>query len=242
MTRRNRLRLTFLAATLLAAALFAAGCAASVQNECETQSCDALCRNAGYVHGYCGIDKACHCSYELQTNSNWNPWDIPDGGDACGGCPTRQLCCDGQCKAVETDTDNCGVCGRTCLEGEQCVNGWCTCGGMGACIEGYEMCCDGVCANILYDPTNCGGCGNQCEADTGPECYEGQCVCPDLTGTPRICAGTYEDMCCERTFLAAGGCFNLGDDREHCGTCENSCPVFEGSICLLGNCTESLNP
>jgi hypothetical protein len=231
-----------LALTLGAGAL-SVGCAASVQNECERQVCDSVCRNAGYAQGYCGIDQDCHCSYDVGGNNHWNPWEVPDAGDACGGtCPTRQLCCEGSCKDVESDPQNCGLCGRVCGEGEQCVNGWCVCGDAGTCIEGSEKCCEGQCVNILYDPTNCGDCGVECQAETGPECLEGTCVCPNLTESPRACDGTYEDMCCERTFLAAGGCFNLGDDREHCGSCDNTCPVFEGSICLAGQCTESPNP
>lgn len=222
--------------------LLSGGCAASVQNDCETRTCDAVCRNAGYVSGYCRVDRSCHCSYDIPGNANWNPWDVPDGGDACGGaCTARQICCDGVCRDVEVDRDHCGLCDRRCAEGEQCVNGWCTCGTWGTCVEGLEKCCGDECVNIQYDPTNCGDCGVTCEADTGPECFEGHCVCPDLSDSPRACAGTYEDMCCGRTFLAAGGCFDLGNDREHCASCDNSCPVFEGSICLLGQCTQSLN-
>lgn len=210
-----------------------------MQNECESTSCDAICRNAGYVNGYCGIDKVCHCTYDIHGNSNWNPWAVPDGGDACeGACMARQMCCDGECKSVEFDPDHCGLCGRKCGEGESCVHGWCQCGEMGKCIEALEKCCDGQCVNIQYDPTNCGDCGVACQADTGPECVDGECVCPNLTANPRACEGTYEDMCCERTFLAGGGCFNLRNDREHCGSCERTCPVFEGSICVLGNCTQ----
>ena len=215
------------------------GCAANAQYTCDTSTCNALCRNVGYVRGSCETE-VCHCSYQNEnTNSGWNPWDTPDGGDECGGCPERQLCCDGVCMAVENDLYNCGICGRQCADGESCVNGWCLCGGTSGCLTDSEKCCGGTCVNLLYDPTNCGDCGVACQPDTGPECWEGECVCPDLTDSPVACDGTRADLCCERTFLAAGGCFDLDMDREHCGTCDLSCPIFEGSICLFGSCTTS---
>ena len=222
--------------------LSAAGCAANTEMECDLLTCEGLCRGAGYVTGSC-LGSDCHCTYETPGNSNWNPWQVPDAGDLCGGCSSGNMCCDGLCIGVESDPNNCGGCDRICPFGHQCANGWCRCGEHGPCIEGLERCCDGECVNVMYDPTHCGTCGNTCEPTTGPECIEGECVCPqpEVYGPPRACAGTYEDMCCDRTFLAMGGCFDLGNDREHCGSCENSCPVFEGSICILGACTDSLN-
>ncbi|MFH2009620.1 MAG: hypothetical protein ABI333_23710 [bacterium] len=220
-----------------------AGCVDRLDASCDAQTCIELCLRAGYITGQC-TDSECHCSYDNPGNSNWNPWAIPDAGDVCGGCPAGTLCCDGSCIDIEADDNNCGLCGRVCPEGEHCLAGWCMCGSVSGCIEGSEKCCADECVNILYDPTNCGNCGVGCVLETGPECVDGACVCPQppIYGPSRACDGTYEDMCCERTLLAMGGCFDLGNDREHCGSCEHSCAVFEGQICLLGECTESLNP
>jgi len=240
-TPTGRFALGLLALGLLALGLLGNGCARNVEESCDLATCEGLCRGAGYVTGQC-VDSDCHCSYDVPSNTNWNPWAIPDGGDLCGGCPNGQLCCDGVCTEVEFNPDHCGVCGRTCPAGEVCANGWCMCGGVGGCIAGSEKCCADECVNILYDPGNCGDCGVACQVDTGPECVDGECVCPSppIYGPSRACEGTYEDMCCERSLITMGGCFDLGNDREHCGACEISCATFEGQICLFGECTESL--
>lgn len=240
---RSAALLSGLLALGLALGLGVAACAKNIHESCDLVSCQGLCRSAGYVTGECEGSE-CHCSYQSPGNTNWNPWAIPDGGDPCGGCPEGQLCCGGECTEVELNNDHCGLCDRVCPSGEVCTNGWCMCGGVGGCIPGSEKCCNDECVNILYDAGNCGDCGVACQPDTGPECEDGVCVCPSspIYGPPRACDGTYEDMCCEQSLLTMGGCFDLGNDREHCGACEISCATFEGQICLMGECTESLSP
>ncbi len=229
---------------LLFSCISLVGCATGSggSQSCIDAECNLYCTQQGYGWGEC-LQGACLCHYTpLGLDGGWHPWHRDDAGDSCGGCPWGRICCDGVCIPVEEDPMNCGACGRVCKDGEQCINGWCLCGGVTSCYEGVEKCCDGICVNILYDFTNCGDCGVQCEDDTGPECLEGHCVCPELgEPNPRVCAGTYEDMCCPRTFLASGGCKNLGNDRAHCGSCGHACDFFNGEICFMGGCVLGQN-
>src|SRR4029079_3615691 len=41
-----------------------------------------------------------------------------------GGTPT---CCDGECKNIQTDVENCGACGHACAPHQMCVRGRCAC-------------------------------------------------------------------------------------------------------------------
>src|SRR5439155_817455 len=72
-------------------------------------------------------------------------------------CPTGLVNCNGSCRDVSADANNCGGCGRACGTGGVCTSGVCgcapgaiTCGGGGRCID------------PTTDPRNCGGCGKDC--------------------------------------------------------------------------------
>src|SRR5262245_59092783 len=90
----------------------------------------------------------------------------PDSGD------------DDSCDAdLQTDTLNCGECGRACVPGMFCQGGECT------CTPPYQAC--GIsCFNTQGDPNNCGGCGIVCPA-SAPFCSNRVCStsCP-LTTCP----------------------------------------------------------
>lgn len=62
-------------------------------------------------------------------------------------------CCRRRCVDVDTDTRNCGECGRRCRYG--------------------EVCCRGKCVDVLFDPMNCGWCKNKCKK--GGYCAYGMC-------------------------------------------------------------------
>lgn len=222
--------------------VLAVGCArGGAKSYCDSVSCQGHCQEIGYGWGEC-YQGACLCRYTpLGMDGGWHPWHYGDATDECGGCEEGTLCCGGACIEVEFDPNNCGICGRVCGDGEQCINGWCLCGGVTSCYE-EEKCCNDECVNILYDPTHCGDCGVECLDETGPDCFEGNCVCPVVgEPNPTACDGTYEDMCCPRTFLASGGCTDLGNDREHCGTCGHTCDFLNGETCFLGQCVLGQN-
>jgi len=42
-------------------------------------------------------------------------------------CSSGQLECSGTCINVQTDSQNCGACGKTCGSGSTCQNGTCSC-------------------------------------------------------------------------------------------------------------------
>ncbi|PKU77439.1 pectate lyase [Dendrobium catenatum] len=62
-------------------------------------------------------------------------------------------CCRRRCVNIDSNTNNCGRCGRHCSWG--------------------EICCRGDCVNALLDSENCGGCGNKCN-ESG-FCKQGLC-------------------------------------------------------------------
>ena len=176
---------------------------------------------------------------------------IPDAQpDAIGcdpACPFGQECCpnaDGQgvCVVLNTDIENCGVCGRTCLDGfgDRCEGGECACGatllGCGGDIR--SLCCPPTselpthyCANLEENGDDCGACGSACSATQADRCASGSCVCGESrTG----CSGAPTDTCCSGSFSDTA-CVDLTTDRSHCGACGNSCRATE--TCRSGTCT-----
>jgi len=89
-------------------------------------------------------------------------------------CPPDYLSCNGVCRNVSADSNNCGSCGNTCQSGSRCTLGACT----PICSDSLTY-CDGACVDLLADANNCGACGNVCVA--GAACGNGQCVARMVT-------------------------------------------------------------
>ncbi|PQQ02605.1 hypothetical protein Pyn_16166 [Prunus yedoensis var. nudiflora] len=66
---------------------------------------------------------------------------------------TRPDCCNKKCVDKNTDTANCGKCGKKC--------------------NYAEICCEGKCVNPMSDKENCGSCNNKCKK--GTSCVYGMC-------------------------------------------------------------------
>jgi hypothetical protein len=167
------------------------------------------------------------------------PTEIPTPLPTTGPCPAGEKLCDGKCKNLQTDNDNCGKCGWDCPKGQICYGGQClppdlvpesaregsTTGTTTASCPGGETDCNGVCANVFTDKKNCGVCGRVCAA--GETCEHGRCgpACSDGKSL------------CEET------CVDLNTDMENCGTCGNICrtspPNSLGSLCSKGACIVS---
>lgn len=62
-------------------------------------------------------------------------------------------CCNKKCVNVNTDKQNCGLCGRKCKH--------------------MEICCKGSCVNPMVNKRHCGGCNYVCKR--GDSCVHGMC-------------------------------------------------------------------
>jgi hypothetical protein len=85
-------------------------------------------------------------------------------------CSTGTVNCDGVCKNLQNDANNCGTCGNSC-NGGTCNNGRCDC----SSAPGLTL-CGNSCVNLQTDRNNCGSCGKQCLP--GVPCAGGLCNCP----------------------------------------------------------------
>lgn len=107
------------------------------------------------------------------------------------------------CKDGQSDPFNCGACGNTCVTGQVCQGGTCTCNNT-LCTG----CCDGVTCQAGNTTNQCGANGTVCQVCTGgSSCQNGVCTCP---------AGlTY----------CAGACVDTKTDANNCGSCGNRCTL-----------------
>lgn len=131
-------------------------------------------------------------------------------------CPAGQANCNGVCKDLQTDENNCGACGNPCGVAQTCCNGVCknlstdenNCGTCGNACGAGQTCCSGVCKNLQADPANCGTCGNVCAA---PQviCLAGDCCKPPAL--PCVAPGA-DATCCTGVCLPA----NMGIPFHHC--------------------------
>lgn len=146
------------------------------QNRCVscTSSNDCL---GGRCNGFgeC-VDTACGPN---------NPTGLCGGGKFCqpdnkgGGlcCTIGTSSCGNPafCVDLQTNHEDCGTCGHSCLTGESCDSGICH----PTCSSGLSACGNPpVCSNLQNDEQNCGTCGHSCP--TGQTCSGGSChpQCP----------------------------------------------------------------
>ena len=85
-------------------------------------------------------NEAPNCADEIDNDEDGSTdWPEDEGcaarGDACEESVTHGIC-DGVCLDLATDVQNCGVCGRVCEAGVECIDGFC--GGLYA-FEGIRQ-------------------------------------------------------------------------------------------------------
>jgi hypothetical protein len=134
-------------------------------------------------------------------------------------CPAPNTACGRTCTNLQSDPNNCGGCGRTCVNGQKCSAGSCICpsgtaltngvccaaalvGSGGICCPAGQVNCGGTCVDLSGDPQNCGSCGNSCGGQT----------------------------CC------GGACTDTNWDSNNCGGCGNTC---DNPFCFGGYCVST---
>jgi hypothetical protein len=201
---------------------------------------------------------------ETVANFGTTPVTVTTPAYPEGCCPAipgidHQLRCPEGCVDYLNDPNNCGGCGRSCLEGECCSNGSCA-----SLCGGGEWCTD-TCADTPNDDANCGGCNTIC--GDGTCCDGGACVsicepgrqwcdntCVDYLNDGGHC-GDCNTLCGAGTCCDGGGacvsvcetghtwcdnkCADYRNDSNHCGNCETVCGA--GTCCIDGLC-ESFCP
>lgn len=199
------------------------------QNDSNCGGCDVVCPGGsvkrgwhayfGCVGGTCGQRK---CS------EGWGDCNGDLQSDTGNGCET-DLRFD--------DPNNCGACGVVCGANEKCSQGKCS-----SCKAGEVACQlgDGLvgCFLLTSDPNNCGGCGYACPKAEGPEFFgpgpHAQTAC-----TEGVCGYSCDSGYADCDGELANGCeVNIRLDPEHCGGCNQRCPLA-GQACVEGQCVKA---
>ena len=194
-----------------------ANCDNNAQNGCEVNLtsdrnncgvCGNTCADQANSTGSCGSGS---CSVQCKTGF--------------GNCNTIKT--DGCEINLNTDSNNCGGCGKKCGGSETCQSGACT---AIQCSTGTAN-CDNNAQNGCETPTttltNCGGCGISCTAPANmvASC-NGSCQFTCKAGFAD-CNGNQADGCE----------VNLNTDTNHCGTCSTTCSSTGGTAsCNSGSC------
>src|SRR5690606_21019494 len=119
------------------------------------------------------------------------------------------------CVDLQTDYENCGECGESCVNNQICDAAECTCPPDFVVCEAQED----VCIDLQADAKNCGECGYECAP--GEVCLEGECGCPPGTS-----------LCDEQ-------CVDLESNDDHCSECFQACTGIDhcwGGEGLSGPC------
>jgi hypothetical protein len=134
-------------------------------------------------------------------------------------CDDGYSACGDHCTKLESDSANCGVCGKVCSAGQTCNGGIC----VGSCLPGQTS-CGGACTDLSSDDRNCGACGNNCSLEhSSSACKKGQCDISSCHPGWANCDGNVNNGC--ET--------HLDDDRNNCGGCGVHCG--EDEICSQGH-------
>ena len=182
---------------------------------CSNNGNGENCQGEGDTSATCASSWSCNCDtadgwqdtgWTGCVNTNTDPGncgsiynDCLGGTCSSGTCtcqhPDNTSCGNGTC--LDSDTYNCGSCGKACAQGKICISGSCVAGpsdptscNVSRTCPGSAMCSRGLCqcnSGIYNDNNNCGGCGNACNSDQ--TCSAGTCVAVNLCGNGG-CAAT----------------------------------------------------
>ena len=145
-----------------------------------------------------------------------------DSGTEVGdGCPAYQTECAGKCLDTNSDSVNCGGCGRVCPAGTVCDgSGRCAV----TCAKGRVV-CNGVCVDPAVDRNHCGASGDCEGANAGNVCEAGE-VC----GGSGVC-----ELSCQAGLVNCDGvCIDPYTSRETCGASGDCRGEKAGTVCAAG--------
>ena len=146
-----------------------------------TKCCNGKCVNLNIDINNCGqCGNRCASGRTCVNGRCQCPLGTSECGSSC--CPTGTTCCNGRCVNLQSDHQNCGTCGNTCLGGQhcdlatgictpyttQCQNGRCVCPtGLNLCglnwCTPFPVCCtDGSSPYSCSSGSTCCQTGNGC--------------------------------------------------------------------------------
>ena len=180
--------------------------------------------------------QGCNCPIVAPTITGYSNQKVSSECVSCfPACdPANEECCNGVCKHILTDNNNCGTCGIVC-QGIPAINPKSCCSGnccpLGSCCQvgGEDTCVD-----LLTDRANCGTCGNACAGNR--ICCNGVCKSVEDLNIDESNCGTCGNVCAAGETCCFGSCKNLKSNLNNCGTCGNACP--QGWFCTNGVCSE----
>jgi len=201
------------------------------------------------------------CGTTGSVNECLKDTDCKDIQSCEGGrclCPDNKRLCQKRCIDLQTQSQHCGKCNRSCKNGEWCALGQC----IPKCTSPTPDQCKAGCVDLKTDANHCGKCNKNCRV--GERCVKGKCnpcpvsspkcgehCCPKSfqccknkkgrkTCTPiqldsQNC-GKCGNICPKAQSCCSGQCTSLVQDSAHCGKCGNKCP--SGERCCGGKCTK----
>ncbi|MGH7440222.1 MAG: hypothetical protein ACRENE_31405 [Polyangiaceae bacterium] len=210
-----------------------AACGSSSVPGSSIEGCKGFCGNADAAALADG-DGSTEATLSIDTMLATNPLGDDAAEGTAAACPeSAATMCDGTCRNLSGDPDNCGACGFTCAAPPANGTPTCIAGACGfACNGGYRL-CGGTCVSITT-AENCGGCA---DADSGAHLCSG--------ATP-LCMTTGEFYACTSSCPAGevpcgSGCVDVTHDPNNCGGCGLACgtgPTCQdgGCVCVASSC------
>ena len=155
-------------------------------------NCWGRCIDPSTDRSYCGASGTCDA--DAGAGAVCGSGEICSGGTCQVSCASPLSACPAvsinpaYCANLDTDRDNCGMCGNACPVGGLCTGASPTC----ACPGITPMTCavfgKPTCVDVFSDANHCGGCDNPCSP--GQTCLNAICQIPSgnlvVSGTTTI--------------------------------------------------------